>query len=265
MTTHTTPEELGCLAGGPIRATEVALARLLDAGLIRISREGVVTAVHQPGRGPATPLEAQILNGLRGGRRTLLDVRHSAASSPEADGLRAHLVGRGLLRRRRSLRPRLYPWLFFLGPVLLIAGFVSLAAPELLELAVEHVPWLQRWMIFAAGGVALLWAIVLSVRDPGRLRTRAALRIVNRAQGKVIRKRNRSDPRYRMVAVAVLGLGAQAAVFGLDPSTLGLVAHRDSSSSSSCGSGCSSGSSCSSGSDGGSSGCGGGCGGGGGD
>lgn len=261
MSSHTTtPEELGCLAGGPVRATEVALARLLDAGLIRISREGVVSAVHQPSQGPATPLEAHILGGLRAGPRTLLDVRQSAASSAEAEGLRGYLVDRGLLRRRRSLRPRLYPWLYLLGPLALIAGFVSLAAPELLEL----VPEVERWMLFAGGAVALLWAIVLSVRDPGRLRTKAALRIVNRVQGKVTRRKNRSDPRYRLAAVAVLGLGSQAALFGLDPSTLGIHASRDSSSSSSCGSGCSSGGSCSSGSDGGS-GCGGGCGGGGGD
>ncbi|MFI6097884.1 TIGR04222 domain-containing membrane protein [Lentzea sp. NPDC051213] len=276
MTTKTTPEELGCLAGGPIRATEVALARLLDVGLIRISREGVVTAVHQPGQGPATPLEAQILNGLRAGRRTLQDVRQSAAYSAEAEGLRAHLVGRGLLRRRRSWRPRLYPWLYLLATGLILLGFVDLVVPEVVAEARAFaglaVPELKRWMYFAAGGVVFVWAIVLSSRDPGRLRTRAALRMVNKAQSHVVKRRRtgHADPFYRLTAVAVLGLGTQAAVFGLDPGTLGILPERDRSSSSSCGSGCSSGgSSCSSGGDSGGDsgggGCGGGCGGGGGD
>ena len=79
------PEELGCLTGGPARAAEVALARLLHAGLVRISRDGVASAVNVPGRGPSSPLEAQILNGLRYGlaetglrRRLLQEFQKSA-------------------------------------------------------------------------------------------------------------------------------------------------------------------------------------------
>ncbi|RAS64948.1 uncharacterized protein (TIGR04222 family) [Lentzea atacamensis] len=262
MTTHT-PEELGCLAGGPARAAEVALARLLHAGLVRISREGVVTAVHLPGRRPATPLEAQILNGLRG-RRYLEEVLRDAAASAEAAGLRAHLADRGLLRRRRSWRPRLYPWLFLLGIGLVLLGFADLVFPEITGFLTDVVPRLAevpRWAFFAAGAALIVWASALKARDPGRLRTRAGYQLVNRAGRHV-------SPHDPLNAVAVLGLRgrigrvAVAGLVGLTPAMAGLLPARETSSSSSCGSGCSS-SSC--GGDSGGSGCGGGCGGGGGD
>lgn len=260
-----TPEELGCLVGGPTRAAEVALARLLQAGLVRLSREGVASVVNIPGRGPSSPLEAQILNGLRHGR-PLNDVLHSAAVSPEAAGLRSHLADQGLLRRRRSWRPRLHPWLFLLGIALVLAGLAAVFWPELAGLAIEAEPRLAgipHWAFFAAGGLLLAWATVLSARDPGRLRTRAGHRQANRATRRV----SQQDP---LGAVAILGLRgrigrvAVAGMFGLTPVMVGMVPMRDHSSSSSCGSGCSS-SSCSSDSGGGDSGggCGGGCGGGG--
>ncbi|MET9227379.1 TIGR04222 domain-containing membrane protein [Lentzea sp. NPDC003310] len=263
MTTHT-PEELGCLTGGPARAAEVAVASLIQAGLVRVSREGVLSAVHLPGRRPNTPLEAQIHQGLRHGRH-LNDVVYTAFGSPEAEGLRAHLVNRGLLRRRRSHRPRLYPWLFLLGTVLLVAGVLSAVAPELLTDFLDFAPSLTGfpfWYYLAAGGFAMVWASVLSARDPGRLRTRAGYVAVKRAQ-------RRADSRDPLGAVAVRGLRgkvggvAVAGMFGLSAVVVGTLPSRDTSSSSSCGGGCSS-SSCGGGDSGGG-GCGGGCGGGGGD
>ncbi|NKE63852.1 hypothetical protein FXN61_46990, partial [Lentzea sp. PSKA42] len=182
-----------------------------------------------------------------------------------AAGLRSHLADRGLLRRRRSWRPRLYPWLFTLGIGLVLAGFVGLVWPELLGLVTEAVPRIAevpRWAFFAGGALLIVWATVLSARDPGRLRTRAGYRLANRS----VRRVSPQDP---MGAVAALGLRgrigrlAVAGMFGLTPLMLGMMPARDTSSGSSCGSGCSS-SGCSS-SDGGGSGCGGGCGGGGGD
>ncbi|GLY48831.1 hypothetical protein Lesp01_24870 [Lentzea sp. NBRC 102530] len=269
MTTHT-PEELGCLAGGPARAAEVALARLIQAGLVRVSREGVLSAVHVPGQGPATPLEAQILRGLRHGR-LLNDVVYGAFASPETEGLRTHLVNRKLLRRRRSYRPRLYPWLFLLTPLLFIAGVLSAVAPELLVDFLDFAPSLTGfpfWYFFAAGVVALVWASVLRARDPGRLRTRAGYVLVKRAQ-------NRVSSRDPIGAVAARGLRGRAGgmaiagMFGLSALAIGMLPGRETTSSSSCGGGCSSDSSCSSSDSGGSScgggGCGGGCGGGGGD
>ncbi|MCX2951028.1 TIGR04222 domain-containing membrane protein [Lentzea sp. NEAU-D7] len=259
MTTHTA-EELGCLVGGPPRAAEVALARLIQAGLVRVSREGVLSAVHVPGRGPSTPLEAQILTGLRYGRH-LNDVVHGAFSSAEADGLRTHLVNRGLLRRRRSLRPRLHPWLFLLMPVLVVTGFVCLAWPELPQELLPQLSPFPFWYFFVAGGLAFVLGSVLAVRDPGRLRTRAGYVLMKRAQRRV----NAHDP---VGAVAVHGLRGRigglaiAGMFGLSAVMVGTLPGRDSSTSSSCGGGCSS-SSCGSGGGDGGSGCGGGCGGGG--
>ncbi|GGN16843.1 hypothetical protein GCM10011609_67140 [Lentzea pudingi] len=261
MTTHTA-EELGCLVGGPARAAEVALARLIQAGLVRVSREGVLSAVHVPGRGPSSPLEAQILTGLRHGRY-LNDVVHGAFSSAEADGLRAHLVGRGLLRRRRSLRPRLYPWLFLLAPLLMVAGVLDAVAPELQREFVPQLPEFPFWYFFAAAAAVFVLGSVLAVRDPGRLRTRAGYVLMKRAQRGV----NAHDP---VGAVAVHGLRGRiaglaiAGMFGLSAVVVGTLPGRDSSSSGSCGGGCSS-SSCGSGGGDGGGGCGGGCGGGGGD
>lgn len=264
MTTHT-PEELGCLAGGPARAAEVALARLIQAGLVRVSREGVLSAVHLPGRGPSTPLEAQILSGLRHGRH-LNDVIHGAFSSPEAEGLRGHLINRRLLRRRRSMRPRLYPWLFLLAPILMIAGVMSAVAPHLLVDFLDFGPPLTEfpfWYFFAAAAVAVIWASVLRARDPGRLRTRAGYVLLKRAKRRVTAQ----DP---VGAVAVRGLRgriggvAVAGMFGLSAVAIATMPGRETTSSSSCGGGCSSDSGCSSGDSGGG-GCGGGCGGGGGD
>ncbi|HEX8868636.1 MAG TPA: TIGR04222 domain-containing membrane protein [Lentzea sp.] len=266
MTTHT-PEELGCLVGGPARAAEVALARLLHIGAVRISREGVVTAVHRnPGR--VSPLEARILNSVQVGRY-LHDVLREAATSPEAEGLRHHLADRGLLRHTRSWRPRLHPWLYLLGVALAVAGFIRIVAPEqLLELPVPNITEYPPWYFFAAGALVLVWAKVLSARDPGRLRTRPGHLLAKRAQLRV----STQDP---LGAVASRGLRGKvhgvaiAGMFGLTPLMIGLLPTRDTSSSSSCGGGCSS-SSCGSGDSGGGDsggcgggGCGGGCGGGG--
>ncbi|MDT7782513.1 MAG: hypothetical protein QOF58_932 [Pseudonocardiales bacterium] len=264
MTTHT-PEELGCLVGGPARAAEVALARLLQAGAVRISRDGVVTAVHRsPGR--ISPLEARILNSVQAGRY-LHDVLRETATSPEAEGLRHHLADRGLLRHHRSWRPRLYPWLFLLGAALVLAGFFRIVVPDLLrELPVPDITEYPPWYFFAAGAVVFVWASVLKARDPGRLRTRTGYRLARRTRLRV----STQDP---VGAVASRGLRGKvgrvaiAGMLGLTPVMIGLLPTRDTSSSSSCGSGCSS-SSCGSGDSGsgcGGSGCGGGCGGGGGD
>ncbi|WP_329787474.1 TIGR04222 domain-containing membrane protein [Lentzea sp. DG1S-22] len=260
MTTHT-PEELGCLAGGPARAAEVALARLVQAGLVRLSREGVVSAVHIPGRGPSTPLETYILQNTRYGR-SLHDVLHGAASSAGAASLRGHLADRRLLRRRRSLRPRLHPWLFILAFGLVAVGFLDWLWPEVVRPVTSFVdgfaPGLSDWSCYAAGVLLFVWGTVLATRDPGRLRTRSGHVVLGRAERRV-------SPQDPLGAVAVCGLRgrvgglAVAGMFGLSAAVAAMLPHRDPSSSGSCGSGCSSGS-C--GGDGGG-GCGGGCGGGG--
>src|SRR5688572_6896453 len=57
------PEELGFLAGGPRRAVHVAIARLVDAGLVRTDRSGTVTSTAD--RAPAGhPLDDAVLAAL---------------------------------------------------------------------------------------------------------------------------------------------------------------------------------------------------------
>ncbi|PRY30990.1 TIGR04222 domain-containing membrane protein [Umezawaea tangerina] len=89
-------EEFGYLAGGPGRAAEVAVVRLLEGGLLRISREGVVSAVASGAAGAGTPLEAYALGAARTGRM-LGDLVKSTATSEAASALRQHLVDRGLV------------------------------------------------------------------------------------------------------------------------------------------------------------------------
>lgn len=97
-------EEFGYLSGGPGRAAEVAIVRLLEAGLLRISREGVVSAVSTTAHGAATPLEAYALGAARGGR-ALGSLIKATAGSGALDAVKQHLVDRGFLvspGRRRA-------------------------------------------------------------------------------------------------------------------------------------------------------------------
>lgn len=98
-------EEIGFLAGGPGRAAEAALARLMDGGLVRMSREGLVTAVHQNGYGATTALEAFILAGLSGAGRPFGHVVGPAAHSQEMASLQRGLVDRALVRRQWGRSP----------------------------------------------------------------------------------------------------------------------------------------------------------------
>ena len=97
------PEEHGFLVAGPGRAAEVAIVSLVEAGAVRISREGKVSAVRAVGRA-WSPLQSFV---LRAAPRSLGDLVVAAADSPEAGAMRQDLVERGFarpLRRRRLLR-----------------------------------------------------------------------------------------------------------------------------------------------------------------
>lgn len=91
------PEEFGYLMGGPGRAAEVAVVRLVEAGAIRISSQGLVSAVSTHRWGASSPLEASVLGSLGNGSRLLGGLIGTAAGSEQARALRHHLVGRGLL------------------------------------------------------------------------------------------------------------------------------------------------------------------------
>ncbi|WP_394621581.1 TIGR04222 domain-containing membrane protein [Lentzea sp. JNUCC 0626] len=112
MSTSSTPhrttwsaEEIGFLAGGPGRAAEAVLARLLDGGLVRISREGLVTAVHQNTYGATSALEAYVLAGLHGAARPIHQVVQVAMASHEMAALHQSLVSRGMVPQQWG-RPR---------------------------------------------------------------------------------------------------------------------------------------------------------------
>lgn len=96
-------EEAGYLTAGPERAAEAVLARLVDTGLVRVSRAGMVSAVHQDGRGGTTSIEERILRHTR--TAVPFDsIVESTATSTEMADLYRHLLGRGLLQvpRRRN-------------------------------------------------------------------------------------------------------------------------------------------------------------------
>jgi uncharacterized protein (TIGR04222 family) len=214
-------EEIGFLAGGPGRAAEAALARLLDGGLVRVSREGLVTAVHQNGYGATTALEASILAGSQGTARPLQQVVQIAMSSQEMEAVRYGLVDRALVRRQwgkaRGGQRALRVLLLFLGVFIAIVATVT--EPYFLVLS------------------AVLLFLVILMRDKGMLT----------AIGKGVLGHARRYPRGRVDAVALYGLrgavGRQRVcdLFGL-PSLLfhpAPVYHgkQKSSSHSSCGGG----------------------------
>lgn len=236
-----TPEELGYLVGGPGRAAETAIAGLLDAGRIRISREGVITAVS--GHWNPTPLQAQVMSGHHG---HLSVVTKAVAFSPAADALREHLINRGLVHRKRGGKLHTVLWTF---AILIFGAGIVFEAKSL-------VPFI---------GVSIGLVVLAQFFRPRKPLTSAGRRVVRKAV-----------PRGRVEAVAVHGLRGKingrpvAAFFELPEDVVRQLPtrsskKRSSDSTSSCGSGCG-GSSCSSDSSGGGSSCGGGgCGGGGGD
>ncbi|MET8759013.1 TIGR04222 domain-containing membrane protein [Lentzea sp. NPDC004782] len=227
-----TAEEIGFLAGGPGRAAETALARLMDGGLVRFSREGLVTAVHQNGHGATTALEAFILAGLNGAGRPIGLVVGPAAHSHEMGALRDSLAGKALIRRKwgkgNGGRAAFRVLLIFLG-----IGFLGAA------LLVDR-------NLLAVAVVALFVAFLL--------RNKKMLTPL----GKGVLGHARMNPRGRVDAVALYGLrgvvGRQRVsdLYGLPPNLLYVTPlpskKKSRSDGGSCGSGCSSASSCSAGS-----------------
>lgn len=146
-------EEIGFLAGGPGRAAEAVLSRLLDGGLVRISREGLVTAVHQNGYGARTALEAYVLAGLQGTARPIQQVVQVARASHEMGALHQSLVDRGMVHRRFG-RPR--GGRIALRVVLFLLAFVSVFVAFAID---------ARLFLLTA----LLVFLAILLRNPGRL------------------------------------------------------------------------------------------------
>lgn len=133
--TRLSAEEIGYLTAGPGRAAETVLARLLDAGAVRVSRDGHVTAVQQNGYQATTSVEARILSYASTPIRFDTIVQ-SAAHSGEMASLHQHLLDKGMMQRPRRRNPA---WVFSLvlafvllllataTPVLLLAVPIALA------------------------------------------------------------------------------------------------------------------------------------------
>ncbi|MET9231858.1 TIGR04222 domain-containing membrane protein [Lentzea sp. NPDC003310] len=227
-----TAEEIGFLSGGPGRAAEAVLARLLDGGLVRVSREGLVTAVHQNGYGATTPLEAYVLAGLHGTARPIRQVVQVAMTSHEMGALHQSLVDRGVVHRQFG-RPR--GGKTALRVLLFLLAFVSV----FVAFAVD------TWLFLLTASL-VLFAVLL--RNPGRL-TR---------NGKTVWLHALRNPRSGADSVALFGLRRGKQRQRSTSSTPYVVSsgcgsydwdHHGCGGTSSCSSGssgCSSGSSCSS-------------------
>ncbi|MFD4640658.1 TIGR04222 domain-containing membrane protein [Lentzea sp. NPDC058436] len=141
--TRVPPERIGYLTAGPGRAAETALARLLDAGLVRVSRDGLVSAVHQGSYDTTTPVEVRILTGLNKPARFDAVVRN-AAKSKEMRDLHDRLRAEGLTRKAR---PQLSVWWIFL----VIGGVLALASLTQVWLLIGTVGFLgTAWWTYGA-------------------------------------------------------------------------------------------------------------------
>lgn len=219
QTTQLSAEQVGYLTAGPGRAAEAALARLIDAGLARVSRDGLVTAVHSNNHGATTAVEARILSYARTAVRFDTIVQ-SAANSTEMSQLHQHLLDRGLMQRPRR---RHQAWWFSLAVagVLVVLGFTTPA-------------------FFVGVPIALLFFVWQRGRGP-----------VTKAGKETLRPVSASD---RVYAVALYGFcgkvgGHQVGdLFELSQSVVKMIPlkRRRARKSSSDGGGCGSASSCSS-------------------
>lgn len=153
--TQLSAEQVGYLSAGPGRAAETALARLIDGGLVRVSRDGLVTAVHQNNHGATTSVEARILSYARTPVRFDTIVQ-STAHSTEMAQLHQHLLDQGLMQRPRHRNPA---WVFSLAlaAVLLLVGFVTPVLLLGVPIAVAFGLWQRgRKAVTSAGREALL-------------------------------------------------------------------------------------------------------------
>ena len=98
------PEEYGYVIGGPVRAVEVAIAALLERGVLRISREGELSATGQPHG--LSRLEAEVIEAL--GRNTMAvpKVIRTVSDGVAVGGIADAVRERGLGRRRRGVSLR---------------------------------------------------------------------------------------------------------------------------------------------------------------
>ncbi|MFI7679342.1 TIGR04222 domain-containing membrane protein [Actinophytocola sp. NPDC049390] len=98
-------EELGFLSGGPQRAVEVAVARLVDAGAVRVDRRGNLSDASERRR-TGHPLDDAVLGTLTS-PRTLRAVTARTTTASALTAIGDSLVRRGLLvAPSRAIRAR---------------------------------------------------------------------------------------------------------------------------------------------------------------
>ncbi|WP_394621582.1 TIGR04222 domain-containing membrane protein [Lentzea sp. JNUCC 0626] len=240
-------EEAGYLKAGPRRAAEAVLARLIDNDLVRVSREGLVSAVHQNGHGATTSVEARMLSYART-PVPFEEILPSTATSTEMVQLHQHLLGRGLMQRGRH---RHDGWWFSLAIAILlfVLGFSAPGCFYGVPIALGFFFWQYgRSPVTHAGKEALrqvtandrVHAVALHGFD-GRIATQSVRALFGLPEQLVVTREPARARKSRRSSSDGAGYGAYSAC----------------GSSSGCGSsGCSGGSSCGGG--------GGGCGGGGG-
>jgi uncharacterized protein (TIGR04222 family) len=153
--TQLSAEQVGYLTAGPGRAAETALARLIDAGLVRVSRDGLVTSVQQNNHGATTTVEARILSYARTPVRFDTIVQ-STAHSTEMSQLHQHLLRRRLVQRPRR-RNEAWWFSFLLAAGLLLLTFVAPVLFLGVPIAVAFGLWQRgRKAITSEGKEALL-------------------------------------------------------------------------------------------------------------
>jgi uncharacterized protein (TIGR04222 family) len=186
------PEELGFLAGGPQHAVQVAVARLVDADLVRVDRSGTLTSVAD-GAPAGHPLDNAVLAALTAPRK-VAEVAERLAGSPAVTGIGESLVRNGLLvaPSRATTARRLAPLLLYVLFAIGMARWVNGLA--------EDLP--VGYLTFLLAGT-LVASVYLSSRLTGasKARTVHGDRVMAKARG----RRRIKNPLER---VAVRGLSA---------------------------------------------------------
>lgn len=120
--------ELAFLGGGPVNAVQIAVARLVRAGLVRVDRSGTLTATG-PARPTGAPLDDALLAELAGaGSRTVTQLMRRPAPQQVLNGIGASLARAGLLVppakavRARRLSPLPLLVVFVVGVVRWVNG-----------------------------------------------------------------------------------------------------------------------------------------------
>lgn len=201
------PEELGFLAGGPRRAVDVAVARLLRAGAVRVDRRGTLSDVTE-GRRTGHPLDDAVLATLTS-PRTVRALGARAQGDPALTAIGDALVRRGLLvAPARAVRARR------LGPVVLYVLF-AVGVVRWINGVANDLPVGYLTALLAATLVVIVLLTIRSIAPP-KARTVHGDRVVTG-----LMREGSNDP---LEKVAVRGLSAYPDTVVAEALAVGAVA-----------------------------------------